>query len=78
MTTACYMPAYFNSHKEEIDAKEKAIGDAGRPAHDHQLKGRVGKAPLLLPKADICHLLLPHADCYGFAQVTDLLNDLYA
>jgi hypothetical protein len=21
-------------------------------------------------KADICHLLLPHADCYGFAQVT--------
>jgi pimeloyl-ACP methyl ester carboxylesterase len=26
------MPAYFNSHKEEIDAKEKAIGDAQRPA----------------------------------------------
>src|SRR6516225_523419 len=33
ITIACYMPAYFNSHKEEIDAKEKAIADAQRPAH---------------------------------------------
>jgi pimeloyl-ACP methyl ester carboxylesterase len=33
ITIPCYMPAYFNSHKEEIDAKEKAIGDAERPAH---------------------------------------------
>ena len=33
ITIACYMPAYFNSHKEEIDAKEKAVADAQRPAH---------------------------------------------
>lgn len=33
MTIACYTPRYFNSHKDEIDAKEKALGDAQRPAH---------------------------------------------
>jgi len=33
MTLYCYTPPYFNSHKEEIDAKEKSIGDAGRPVH---------------------------------------------
>ena len=33
MTLFCYTPAYFNSHKEEIDTKEKTLGDAERPAH---------------------------------------------
>jgi pimeloyl-ACP methyl ester carboxylesterase len=33
MTLFCYTLAYFNSHKDEIDAKEKSIGDAKRPAH---------------------------------------------
>ena len=33
MTLFCYTLPYFNSHKDEIDAKEKSIGDAKRPAH---------------------------------------------
>jgi pimeloyl-ACP methyl ester carboxylesterase len=33
MTLFCYTLRYFNTHKDEIDAKEKSIGDANRPAH---------------------------------------------
>ena len=33
VTVFCYTPAYFNSHKDEIDAKEKTIGETTRPAH---------------------------------------------
>ena len=33
MTLFCYTLPYFNSHKDEIDAKEKSIGDAQHPAH---------------------------------------------
>jgi len=33
MTLFCYTLPFFNSHKDEIDAKEKSIGDAQRPTH---------------------------------------------
>jgi len=33
MTLFCYTLPYFNTHKDEIDAKERSIGDAQRPAH---------------------------------------------
>ena len=51
---------YFNSHKDEIDAKEKSIGDAKRPAHafiqstkacvGHDARSRLGqiKVPTLV------------------------------
>lgn len=60
MTIACYTPSYFNSHKDEIDAKEKALGDAQRPAHafihsarailEHDSRSRIGdiKVPTLV------------------------------
>ena len=64
MTIACYTPRYFNSHKDEIDAKEKALGDAERPAHafihsaqailEHDTRARIGaiKAPTLVNCGD--------------------------
>jgi pimeloyl-ACP methyl ester carboxylesterase len=33
MTLFCYTLPYFNTHKDEIDTKQKSIGDAQRPAH---------------------------------------------
>jgi len=33
MTLFCYTLSYFNTHKDEIDAKEQSIGNAERPAH---------------------------------------------
>jgi pimeloyl-ACP methyl ester carboxylesterase len=52
MTLYCYTPAYFNTHREEIDAKEKTLGDAQRPAHaflhsaraciEHDSRARLG------------------------------------
>jgi 3-oxoadipate enol-lactonase len=60
MTLFCYTPPYFNSHKDEIDAKEKSIGDAKRPAHafiqstkacvGHDARSRLGeiKVPTLV------------------------------
>lgn len=64
MTIACYTPRYFNSHKDEMDAKEKALGDAERPAHafihsalailEHDTRARIGeiKAPTLVNCGD--------------------------
>ncbi|MGE0565254.1 MAG: alpha/beta fold hydrolase [Pseudolabrys sp.] len=60
ITLFCYMPDYFNRRKDEIDAKEKSIGDAKRPAHafinsaiaclEHDARDRVAqiKAPTLV------------------------------
>jgi len=64
MTIACFTPRYFNSHKDEMDAKEKALGDAQRPAHafihsalailEHDTRARIGeiKAPTLVNCGD--------------------------
>jgi 3-oxoadipate enol-lactonase len=65
MTIACYTPEYFNSHQDEIDAKEKALGDAQRPAHafihsalailEHDSRARISgiKAPTLVNCGDM-------------------------
>jgi pimeloyl-ACP methyl ester carboxylesterase len=64
MTIACFTPRYFNSHKDEMDAKERALGDAQRPAHafihsalailEHDTRARIGeiKAPTLVNCGD--------------------------
>jgi 3-oxoadipate enol-lactonase len=60
MTLFCYTLPYFNTHKDEIDAKERSIGDAQRPAHafihstraciGHDARDRLGqiKVPTLI------------------------------
>jgi pimeloyl-ACP methyl ester carboxylesterase len=64
MTLYCYTPPYFNSHKDEIDAKEKTLGDAERPGHaflhsahaciEHDSRDRLGalKIPTLVNCGD--------------------------
>jgi pimeloyl-ACP methyl ester carboxylesterase len=64
MTIACYTPSYFNSHKDEMDAKEKALGDGQRPPHafvnsalailEHDSRARIGgiKKPTLVNCGD--------------------------
>jgi pimeloyl-ACP methyl ester carboxylesterase len=64
MTLYCYTPSYFNSHKDEIDAKEQALGDANRPDHaflhsaraciEHDSRSRLGtlKVPTLVNCGD--------------------------
>ena len=64
MTLYCYTPAYFNRHQDEIDAKEKTLGDAERPGHaflhsahaciEHDSRARLGglKMPALVNCGD--------------------------
>ena len=64
MTLYCYTPPYFNTHKDEIDAKEKSLGDANRPDHaflhsaraciEHDSRARLGtlKMPTLVNCGD--------------------------